>query len=688
MADNAEEFLIKLNEQISGPAKVATSAVAQLEAQIAKQASVVSGYEAQLAAAAQKLQMLGEGDARGAVNVASFRRQQQAVAALQQKVDDARASMSNLAGATGIAAQVDALKAETAAATAAAAAEKKRAAALKEAASVQAKFDKESRASGENAATTWNANVAKHASALGKQVTGQKSAGAAAKAVSVNLEEMGGKLVQLGGPLGTTGGKAAQLGGALQTLGRVGVAGTVIGITVAVIALAAALVYAVAAATKFAISMADGVRNQKLQLESLAANYKALANIAQVAPKVAAATGLAVDEVQKLAEQLAKAKLPAKHLEAALKAMATAQAGGANAEFLEKLQKALIATGKIPPELAEQFAKFQAIAGKKMLSLDAQSAKFKSNVSGLFSGLKLDGFLAGLAKIVALFDSSTAAGRGLKAIIEHIFQPLIDGATRAIPMVIRAFLTIEVVVLEVMIALKKLEKALDLKPPMIATGPFVSSLQEIGSGANIAAAALNSLQGAMTATGAAAGTASTGVATSAAKMGSAWQAAKAQVNAQVNATQATAAAAGTGAMTGVGGDMMAGLANGITANAGAVMAAMQAAVGGAVDAAKSQLQLGSPSKLFHKFGRWSMQGYAGGTEEERPNVERAVSAAVAPSFGGAGGQPRGAAGGAGGATAPHFEFNNCTFGDGLDASKLEVMMIPIFQRSALALEGE
>ena len=688
MADNAEDFIIRLQEQISGPAKVATSAVAQLEAQIQKQASVVSNYEAQLAAAAAKLQMLGEGDARGAVNVASFRRQQQAVAALQQKVDDARASMSNLAGAAGVAAQVDALKAETAAATAAAAAEQKRAAALREAAAAQGKYEKSVRDQQNNAAKTWNDNVARHASALGKQVTGQKTAGAAAKAVSVNLEEMGGKLVQLGGPLGTTGGKAAQLGGALQTLGKVGVAGTVIGITVAVLALAAALVYAVAAATKFAISMADGVRNQKLQLESLAANYKALANIAQVAPKVAAATGLAVDEVQKLAEQLAKAKLPAKHLEAALKAMATAQAGGANAEFLEKLQKALIATGKIPPELAEQFAKFQAIAGKKMLSLDAQSAKFKSNVAGLFSGLQLDGFLKGLAKIVALFDSSTAAGRGLKAIIEHIFQPLIDGATRAIPMVIRAFLTIEVVVLEVMVALKRLEKALDLKPPQIATGPFVSTLQEIGSGANFAAAALNALQGAMAATGASAGTASTGVAASAAKMGSAWQAAKSQVNAQVNATQATAAAAGTGAMTGVGGDMMAGLANGITANAGAVMAAMQAAVGGAVTAAKTQLQLGSPSRLFHKFGRWAGQGLIGGTEEERPNVERAMSAMVAPAIGGGSAAAGGAKAGDKSKAAPRFEFNNCTFGEGLDAGKLEAMMIPIFQRSAMALEGE
>lgn len=687
MADNAEDFIIRLHEQISPAAKVATSAVAQLEAQIAKQASVVSGYEAQLAAAAQKLQMLGEGDARGAVNVASFRRQQQAVAALQQKVDDARASMSNLAGAAGVAAQVDALKAETAAATAAAAAEKKRAAALKEAAAAQGKYEKSVRDQQNNAAKSWNDNVAKHASSVGKQVAGQKQVAAGAKAAAVNLEEIGGKLVMMGGPLGTTGGKAAQLGGAFQKLGALGPAGIIVGITVAVVALAAAIGVAIVAATKMAITMADTARNQALAYASLAANYSALADIGKIAPKVAAATGLATDEITALAEQLAKAKLPAQHLEVALKAMATAKAGGATTEFLAKLQKSLIETGKIPKELAEQFAKFQAIAGKKMLSLDAQSAKFKSNVAGLFSGLKIDGFLEKMSSLVGLFDANTASGRALKMLIEQIFQPIIDGAANAIPRLERQFLKVLLVVLKLDLAIKKAMRT----PDGAKLGKDMQFLYKVLSVAKKAieglALALGLIAGASIAAGLvfvrlgrlvweALGVMVGGLWS---RLSEAWSAVKSF------ASSIYGALASIDLMS-IGQSMIQGLANGITAGAGAVVEAMKGAVMGAINQAKALIKPGSPSIVFTQLGRTTGAGLALGMDQEVPNVKRAMTSMVAADVG-AKGEGRKGAGAKGGHTY-HFDFTGSTFGEGLDAGKLEAMMIPIFQRSALALEGE
>lgn len=68
-------------------------------------------------------------------------------------------------------------------------------------------------------------------------------------------------------------------------------------------------------------------------------------------------------------------------------------------------------------------------------------------------------------------------------------------------------------------------------------------------------------------------------------------------------------------LVGAGVDLIQGLINGISSMAGAVIDAIGGVVGGAVDWAMDMLGIGSPSKLFRKFGDWTMQGLALGIED-------------------------------------------------------------------------
>ena len=68
-------------------------------------------------------------------------------------------------------------------------------------------------------------------------------------------------------------------------------------------------------------------------------------------------------------------------------------------------------------------------------------------------------------------------------------------------------------------------------------------------------------------------------------------------------------------LLGAGVDLVQGLIDGILSMGGAIIDAIGGVVGGAIDWAKGLLGIGSPSKLFRKFGDWTMQGLALGIED-------------------------------------------------------------------------
>ncbi|COQ01188.1 Phage-related protein [Streptococcus pneumoniae] len=73
-------------------------------------------------------------------------------------------------------------------------------------------------------------------------------------------------------------------------------------------------------------------------------------------------------------------------------------------------------------------------------------------------------------------------------------------------------------------------------------------------------------------------------------------------------------------MISVGKDLIQGLINGIKSMASHVASVARNVVSGAVNAAKSALHIGSPSKLFRQFGIWTMEGLNIGINKEGKNV--------------------------------------------------------------------
>ena len=59
----------------------------------------------------------------------------------------------------------------------------------------------------------------------------------------------------------------------------------------------------------------------------------------------------------------------------------------------------------------------------------------------------------------------------------------------------------------------------------------------------------------------------------------------------------------------IGRDLIAGFVNGVKQKANALIGAVKDAVGSAIDAAKNLLGIGSPSRVFRRFAKWTMQGY-------------------------------------------------------------------------------
>ncbi len=79
------------------------------------------------------------------------------------------------------------------------------------------------------------------------------------------------------------------------------------------------------------------------------------------------------------------------------------------------------------------------------------------------------------------------------------------------------------------------------------------------------------------------------------------------------------------AAAGLGGDIISGIVQGIVDAAGEVAAAVRNACQSAIDAGKDVLDIGSPSKEFARIGRWSMEGFARGVNDNSPLVAYAVA---------------------------------------------------------------
>ena len=241
-----------------------------------------------------------------------------------------------------------------------------------------------------------------------------------------------------------------------------------------------------------------------------------------------------------------------------------------------------------------------------MLSLDEQSKVFHENISAIFGGLKVEGLLTALQKLVGLFDADNASGKAMKVVFESIFQPLIDKLAAAEPKIERFFLQLEIWALKALILFK----------------PHASVVLKIGAAFAIAAAIIGGVV--VAALGLLAVSLAAPLLVLAALVFSVIQVVS---NFKKGIGEIKALLAPFADM---GKAMIAGLVAGITKGAGAVLAAMKGVVMGAVDGAKKLLGISSPSKVFAEIGMQTGAGMSQGVDRSSGGVKSSLENMIKP----------------------------------------------------------
>lgn len=535
---------------------------------------------------------------------------------------------------------------------------------------------------------------------------------------------LGGVLGQLPGPLGSLGrGFAAGEAAEARFAGRFGEdAGLAVklglgiaGVTAAAIAAGIALAAAAVKIAAWSIGLADANRNAALAVEALQAMHPELSGLEGTIASVSKQTGMHADELNGLAVSLSKAGVSSDKLAGKLEvaALASSALGKSAASDYEQLisaaheaQKAVDEAasksgGAVSKELTNKLTaatdalsdfehsattKLGGIVARQMQGLGAQSQRLQDNIAGTFGGLDIDPVLAGLAKLVGLFDKDTASGKALKFLFETIFQPLIDNADVAATAIEAFILGIEIGAVKFYIALKPVIKAVEeffgldddslsinfktitevgeaLAPVLLAIGAVVGGILLV---AFVAIAAVIAAQLAVwylfiKVVGLVWETVST-FAANLLEIGTViynaivepFKAVGAFLSGEIdlaelgrrlvmNLVNTVAGLAGTVLNTFVslitapidyifglnlsdaGHNLIMGFVSGITGSVGAVVNAVSNAMRSAITAAKSALGIASPSKVFSGLADYTTEGYTNTLDDNSGDVQDAMS---------------------------------------------------------------
>lgn len=103
--------------------------------------------------------------------------------------------------------------------------------------------------------------------------------------------------------------------------------------------------------------------------------------------------------------------------------------------------------------------KFGSVAAKQALDIGPQLKRLHSNISNLFEDVNTAPFLESLNRIVQLFDKSTTSGSALREMINGIFDPIFKAVEKVEPYVTIFFLGIELAALKVYNAVRRIAYA-------------------------------------------------------------------------------------------------------------------------------------------------------------------------------------------------------------------------------------
>jgi trimeric autotransporter adhesin len=459
-------------------------------------------------------------------------------------------------------------------------------------------------------------------------------------------------------------------------------------------AMAAATAAVASAEAKYMqlVTAAGNASNALKRAESAAASQTALRSQADAAAAAVKAEALALDELRAKAsnakssqDQLAKSL---KTLEGAAKgASSSIKAKSANIEEMSALAKgalgpmggifekatlitkgigsggmagAIIAAAAAYVVLTSAvvsgyvaLATFAVTSNKKaMESLTKASAKAKENLGKLFSGVRVDQFVAGVERVLDLLDESNVVAKGLGKVLEALLNPLFDQSGAASSAMVALFRGMTLGVLQITIALVKLRNAFGDVVPDALRGKIDGVALAFNAGVVAAyalAAGLVLLTGIFMLLVAAVLVSLAVIFLPFIVLGTAIALAIAYLGDFVAAVKGAAsqAIAGLGLLASGGadaaGNLISGLVSGIAGGAGAVYDAIRNLSSGAISTLRRALGIRSPSTVFALQGSYTAEGFVEGIEDAQGDVDAAVGNMVQT--------PDAAAVGAGGAVA-------------------------------------
>ena len=445
-------------------------------------------------------------------------------------------------------------------------------------------------------------------------------------------------LNQVGGPLAELGARAAEFRHGWEGLKEA------LGDKAPMILAAVGIVAVIAAITELTIEVGKGIVEFGRWAVELADTRDTNEHLAAgIARSVAGGTKLN-EKIGELAN-----RVPIARKELTTMAETLAKTGLRGDKLSDALDKAAIKAAKL---------KFGPDFEAEMLSLDNQTTRFKSNLSGLFGGLKIDALLKGLALLINLFDESTASGKAIKVVFESLFQPLVDGAAGAAPKIERFFIQAEILALRALIAIKPYGSTILLIGKAFLIGVAIITGVVLGAFALLAVAI-----GAVVATVGALIYGFYTLATSISESGA--SAEKAVTGAFGSVRDAITGAIDfikSISLAEIGTQLIQGLINGITGAGSALIASVKGVVTDAIAAAKNALGIHSPSTVFAEIGVQTGAGMQVGIESSTPGVQGALAGMTSSTTSTAPGNasspgPQQAGGGKSGASLENVIFN-------------------------------
>jgi hypothetical protein len=490
-------------------------------------------------------------------------------------------------------------------------------------------------------------------------------------------------LVESGTPLGN-------LVKQFDLLKKAGPAAAVVAVVVAVIALATAAIRGAIALAKFAAASADAARNAKIARQ--AAAFGTMAGTAEIEGAMRALrdnTALAKDEAQKLASELYRAGERGQGLEDAALTIARFGVLGEDAasgvkSLYDQLRKPAPSLGGVTNnsmaigpdtlprdvflELANQLGKdgnrallqgftanrddirgalsrigeqrFAGPALDQMRSLENLAKRWEEAKGSLFEGLKMGMLLAGLQKLVNLFDESSESGKAIRVVLAGIGQPIVDALSAALPYAEAFFEGVIIGALMLTLGVLKVKNAF---MNMLPEG-FSTSIDWLKVAMYAGVAVFVLFMAAVLAIGIALATLAAPFIYAAAKVALLVAAVVFAYDYITTNMDSILEYFENFDLSKAAGDIIDGLIDGIKLGAEGLYMAFTDLAKGGFNAFKSALGIKSPSRVFRMAARWIPAGAAEGIEDGSRDVEQAAANMVGPDAMAGGGAAKGTRG--------------------------------------------